>query len=868
MPQKEGAVSDVGDVLAKLTPEQRARLTQRLAERRRAGAADDQIRPRPDRLGHPLSPAQERIWVLARLRPDSAVYNLQEAKRLVGPLDVAALRHSFTQVLRRHETLRATFVDDDGQPRQRIADAGDIDLEVADLSGDPDPLEHARDLARRDAERPFDLTSGPLLRVTLLRLGADDHVLLTTAHHIVCDGWSMGVIERELSALYQAAVTGASPPLPEPDLQYADVAHWLHQRAGDGQDRRLDYWAHQLSGDVHRLELPGDGDRTGPRTAGGAHHDIALPAPLTAAVHEVSRRSKVTPFITLMAAFQVTLHRYTRQEDLIVCTPTAGRSRSETQHMVGYFNNLVAIRGDMSGDPSFDELLERMRPVVAGAFDHQDVAFQAVATLPSVATTPLTRALFVLQDADMHTLSLPGITVSTLTIEAATADFELGVFMRPEGDRLVGTVRYRTDQFDGATLTTLLGNFERTLELVLATPSVRLAELPPIAAPHVHPTTAPAHSGQLTARPRTALESQLCEIWERLFSLQPISIHDDFFELGGHSLLAAELAAEVERRITGEPLPLASLFSAPTIADLAEMIDTGGWSHSWSSLVPLKPSGARPPLFFVHAHGGNVIGYHELARSLGPDQPLYGLQAPDTQSADGPIRERRIPDMAAAYIREIRDVQPHGPYFLGGWCLGADVAYEMAIQLTADGEDVPLVIMVDNPRPSYSRTSTTGSMYRRLMNRVRSRVEMEWDNLRLAAPADRWSYARTRTAQLAGAVLVRAEARVSAAAAALSVPLPASRALRRERIAAAHQKAYAQYDPPAYGGRVALFRAALQPAGRAPDPSLGWAPHVTGTFDIYEIPGHRIGLLSAPRVNGVAERMVRAMDMALAAGQR
>ena len=507
-------MSEVHDALAGLTPDQRERLTQRLRERRRAAADDDRIGRRPDPRRHPLSPAQERIWTLSRLRPDEPVYNVHEATRLRGPLDPDALRRSFAAVVDRHETLRATFTDDAGRPLQRIAPPDHVAFDVVNVADGGMP--RARDLARVEAERPFDLARGPLLRVRLLRMAADDHLLLVTAHHIVCDGWSMGLIETEVSEAYRVLTAGGQVASTPHELQYADVAHW--QREHDDAGTHVGWWERQLSG-AERLRLPGDGDRPAVRTVAGAHREVQVSEALTAAVRDLSPRLRATPFITLMSAFHVLLNRSTGQQDLLVCTPVAGRAQRETERMVGYFNNLVVIRGDLSGDPSFEQVVARTRAAVSGAFDHQHVPFQTVAALPQLARTPLTRALFVLQDAASRALSLPGLDATAVTVEAATADFDLGVFMRPDGDRLVGTVRYRTDQFDDATITTLLTDLQGVLELAVATPERRLSDMPTFA-------TSPARTAATpTARPMSvrgarssrscATSGSACSMWRR-----------------------------------------------------------------------------------------------------------------------------------------------------------------------------------------------------------------------------------------------------------------------------------------------------------------------------------------------------------------
>jgi len=856
---------DVRDALARLSPEQRAQLTEQLRTRRNQSPTDG-IAHRPDPQQYPLSEAQHRLWRLHRLRPDTPIYNLQVARELRGPLDAVALRQGLAQVERRHATLRANFIERAGAVRQVVADPGRLVLQQIDVSDQPDPMQAALRVAQQDAERPFDLEVDPLFRATLLRVDNAQHILLLTLHHIVADGWSVGIIEEELSETYRACREHRPAALPDLPLEYADIAYWQRGRGSEALQAEVEYWTRQLSGTVAPLELPGAGTAAGPRSMAGGHHTFRIPAPLTAAVHDRSRRSRVTPFTLLMAAFQILLHRCSGQDDVVVCTPVAGRSRRETERLVGYFNNLVVLRGDLRGDPTCATVLERLRPVVAGAFDHQELPFQTVAGLPHLSTTPLTRALFVLQDTGVGTLDLPDVATTPLTVAASTSDFDLGVFVRPDKDALSGVIRYRTHSFSPDMLPVLVDDFLRVLRSVVETPDARASQLarPAVAdmAATGEKSTQPGVQGQ-KGQPRSALESALRDIWERLFRVRPIGVHDDFFELGGHSLLAAELAAEVEQRITGQPLPLASLFSAPTISQLAELIDSGGWS--WASLVPIKPTGTRPPLYFVHAHGGNVIGYRDLARHLDADQPFYGLQAPDIRAADAVAEPRSLREIAARYVEEVRSLQATGPYFVGGWCLGGDIAYEMACQLTAAGLDVPLVLLVDNPRPSHVATGRDGRVAARVRTRLLNRAVMEWDNLRELPAGARPAHVGSRLGNVAVRLLVGAERWVASALRGAPVSLPTSRTLRRERIAERHEKAYQEYEPSAYTGQVALFRAERQPLGRAQDPTLGWSPYVAGTLDVHDLPGHRIGLLSEPRVATAAELMVQAMDAAVRA---
>ncbi len=378
----------------------------------------------------------------------------------------------------------------------------------------------------------------------------------------------------------------------------------------------------------------------------------------------------------------------------------------------------------------------------------------------------------------------------------------------------------------------------------------RAALPPPVAQSHA---TATGY-----AAPRTELERQLVSIWEKTLERQRVGVHDDFFELGGHSLLAAGLMREIEDHIVGEPLPLATLFRAPTIAEFTSLIAEDDWSSSWASLVPIQPNGGRTPVYFVHAHGGNVIGYRDLARRLGPDQPFYGLQSPETGTDGTP---RQIPEMAAAYIDEIRTVQPHGPYVVGGWCLGGDIAFEMAQQLRASGEQVALVVMIDNVRPDSAWTESSERPLTRLAQRTRTRTGLELHNLREVPRGKRLGYLAERARHVADAGSVKIESRLEGTA----MAPPSSAAFRAHKLAQHHEKAYRDYRPEPYAGRVAVIRAERQPIGRPDDPTLGWGRFFAGESELLEAPGYRIGLLDEPRVEVVAAMIREAIDRALEA---
>ena len=438
----------------------------------------------------PASLAQGSLWFLDRLAPGQPTFNISGAARLKGPLDVEALRSGFQEIVRRHEALRTTFAIRDGRPIQVIAPPSSptqtLPLPVEDLESWP-PSRREAEAERRvreEARRPFDLTQGPLARAGLLRMGDSDHILTLTMHHIVTDGWSFGVAIRELTILYESARAGVPSPLPELPIQYADFAAWQRNwLQGDVLDRLVRYWTRQLAG-VPALELPTDRPRPAVRTARGANRTFAVTPALTEAIDALGRRHGATTFMVLLAAFQTLLHRYSGQDDFAVGTPIANRNRAEIEGLIGYFVNMLALRADLSGDPSFIELLERTRQVALEAYEHQDLALDKLIEVlqppRDLSRTPLFQVMFVLQNAPQHDLGRGDVTVEPLFVGQGngTAKFDLTLALEEQGAGLAGGVEYNTELFDEATIVRLLDQFQTLLEGIVAQPESRLSQLP------------------------------------------------------------------------------------------------------------------------------------------------------------------------------------------------------------------------------------------------------------------------------------------------------------------------------------------------------------------------------------------------------
>ncbi|RYZ42467.1 MAG: non-ribosomal peptide synthetase [Myxococcaceae bacterium] len=464
------------------------RLAQRV-EAARAAATGVQAPPlkRASRDGAlPLSFAQQRLWFLDQLEPGSTVYNVPSAVRLTGPLDVAALERSFDALVHRHESLRTTFQVEEGSPVQVIHPEGQTRLVVVELSTLPeaDREAEARRLSQEASQLPFDLEHGPLLRTTLLRLSEQEHVLVLVLHHIISDGWSMGLLVHELTELYEAFSQGQSSRLPALPLQPADHAVWQREwLQGEVLAAQLGYWKQRLDGAPRLLELPTDHPRPAVQSLEGAFAPFALGRELSQAVHALGRREGVTPFMVLLAAFQAVLARHSGQEDVCVGSPIAGRTRAETEGLIGFFVNTLVLRTRLDGQPSFRELLARVREVTLGAYAHQDVPFEKLVEElrpeRSLSHAPLFQVMLTLDSTPRAAAQArSGLSLQPVEVEHRVARFDLTLGFVDGEDGFTGGLEYSTALFEPATVERLLGHLTALLEGAIADPSQHVFALP------------------------------------------------------------------------------------------------------------------------------------------------------------------------------------------------------------------------------------------------------------------------------------------------------------------------------------------------------------------------------------------------------
>ncbi len=432
-----------------------------------------------------LAFAQQGLWFICQLDVDSCVYNLPLLFEVKGNLSLPALELAFSQILRRHESLRTRIRVVRGLPVQAIAEPEELVLPVIDLTelSEEDRDTEAERIVAEEARLPFDLSRGPLVRFKLFRLGGKRYLFFLNMHHIIWDGWSVGVFLRELGVLYESFLGGEGLPLAELPIQYADYAEWQREwLQGEVLDKQIEYWKEKLGGELTELQLPVDRPRPAVASYRGARQSFELSGTLTTALKELSRREGVTLFMMLLSAFKTLLYRYTGQEDIIVGSVIANRNRRELEGLIGFFANTLVLRTDLSEGPNFKELLGRVREVTLEAYAHQDLPFDRLVQIlgpeRDMSRQPLFQVMFVLQDASLPSLELPGVTMNVLEVDNGTSKFDLTLEMREDRQVLSGVIEYSTDLFDRATIDRMIRHFRVLLDGIVLDPTQRLWELP------------------------------------------------------------------------------------------------------------------------------------------------------------------------------------------------------------------------------------------------------------------------------------------------------------------------------------------------------------------------------------------------------
>jgi non-ribosomal peptide synthase protein (TIGR01720 family) len=540
----------------------------------------------------PLSFGQERLWFLYQLDPNNTSHNIFNVIRLNGLLNQTVLEECFNRVVERHETLRTTFSMIDGQATQIIVSKLKVSLSLIDLQplSSSEQTISVQEIVKKEAQHPFNLARGPLVKTTLLRLTETEHILLLAMHHIVSDGWSAGVLLQEMMTFYKIISTETSlsttqgsssfyPPLPQLSIQYADFAIWQREwLQGEMLESQHAYWRKQLENMV-ALELPTDHERPKTSNHDGATHSSELEPILTSELKLLSQHEGTSLFVVLLAGFAVLLSGYTNQLDISLRTPIANRMRKELEQIIGYFVNTLILRMDVSGDPTFRELVKRVSEVCLEAYAHQDIPFEKVLEDLHLARRQTSRqgslfpVMFIFQNAPLPMPDVPGLRIETLGLDDGLAPFELTVSVRELADRLRIKLNYSTDLFEATTFQHMAQHFQSILVSAVADPEQKLTSLiRQIPVKHIPSIHWQSKNDIEYVAPRNPVEKTLADIWAKLLGLEQVGIHDNFFELGGDSLLGMRMVALANQETLS--ITPRQIFEHQTLVELAAMVNT------------------------------------------------------------------------------------------------------------------------------------------------------------------------------------------------------------------------------------------------------------------------------------------------------
>ena len=653
----------------------------------------------------PCTIVQKTCWLLDQMSPGTAANNIAVRFVLSGPLQPSILEDALNEIVRRHEVMRTRFVARDGEPMQLVESELKLAVPVQSLLDVP-PEKRAAEAERLAAEEAlvgFNIEEGPLFRARLVQTGEEKFVLLVTMHHIISDGWSVGIVTGELGIIYESLAAGTASPLPPLPVQYADYACWQQQWIDSGElDGLLERYRQRVDG-FTPLVLPTDFERPSTLSGHGEIRSLLLPRKLTDTLKTFSDRHGCTLFVTMLAGFAALMRYESSQTEIVLRTQTAGRDRVELESLIGWFVNSIILRMDLSGDPSFLTLVERVHKIVLEGFDFQDVPFERImgTTHPAPGPSrqhPPFQVNFIFQRDLVSPWTRAGITLTPIPSKAAGSFVDLNFFLVERSDGWRASVDVNTDVFKTATGAALLAKFQALLEKIAADPSATLPELTQSLDPPLHlihkDTAFKAFEAPYVA-PRSALEQELVEMWEELLGTGPIGIQTNFCDLGGHSLLAAQMLSKIQERF-GKQVTLAGLLAEPTIAAISSALRNDFIPTAHSNIIPVQPSGAPPALFMV----GGDHWFRPLARHLGSNQPLLGLSLQRYENRGYPTSFAEIADDLAGVILGI---QKSGPFLLSGWCVDGTIAFEVARTLESRGHTVGLVALLDAINPEYRR---------------------------------------------------------------------------------------------------------------------------------------------------------------------
>ena len=798
----------------------------------------------------PASLGQQRFWMLNKATQNGAAFNMPAFVKIVGPLSAEHLAQSLEHLVARHEILRTTFEQIDNELCQVVHPAIACPMSVSDLSAiEPDQrAAECEALLRAEAAAPFDLAAGPLIRARLIKLAADDARLALTLHHIISDGQSIGILQNELWAAYQALVAGGEPGLPQLAIQYGDVAAaqraWLDTPAAEAQ---VAYWKRTLAAPLPVADFPLDSLPTFKPQSRAAIELLELDAQLLAALKQLGQTEGATMFMVTSAAFAALLARYAQSTDILFGCPIANRS-AETSGIIGPFAGPLALRYNLGGDPTLRGIVAMARDRALDALSNADVPFDQLVTHLDARSVhgrnPLFQFYFLYQSAFLQARTIGELRISPVPTQPTGTPYELQLALIERAGKVTAQLEYNPDLLEADSAKTILGYYAEILSRLANSPETLLSSLlaPPVSA--TGKRMANVSVAAVYAAPRTATERKLVAIWESLLGRSPIGIHDDFFDLGGQSILAARLVVAIEREM-GVRTQISNVAFARNIQRMADVLDKPEGEVA-PRLIPMRETGNKLPIFLIHCGGGHVLRYQDLVSIMPADQPIFGLAAPPL---DGVKESLSVEQLAELYVNEIRRVQPHGPYQIAGYSFGGIVAYEMARQLALAGEFIAMVAILDTVNREHYRQQSLASRMRMRATRIMDLTGRYSRKLR----AKRFDRVVVDASQAIGRRLKPVGWRLARTVFKLADrPMPEG---LQDNLALFADLAD-RYKPGPYNGRVLIVYAEERGLEYRANATLGWEDVALDGVEVRYVPGNHMTFMHKPNVDAVAGHLI------------
>ncbi len=804
----------------------------------------------------PVTIPQKGLWLSSKLNSAlSCAYNESITLHLTGEIDFELLEKAIHALVEKHDALRATFSDDGST--MSISDKATFELHRIELGtlSEAESRAKCETILRQDAATPFDLKNGPLLRCHLITLPDKQCYVALTSHHIVCDGWSLDVLISDLCSFYNILHQGQSLHF-QPSHQFADYClHAVSRRDSDEYKTAREYWRDKFNPAFPVLRLPADkpGNKIGVYDA--RRVDLDISEELTVSLRDLCKRNGCSMFALFVAAYNVLLHKISGQKQFVVGLPIAEQHLLGQDDLVGQCVNLLPFCSPIDAGLSHEQYIEAVQRDLLEGYDNQiytyvDLLDDGGITYDHTGSAPMPAGLTSVKKYEVEDLPVNGAVASYFANPRVYDSFEFYLNVIESAKNIELKCHFKTALFNLETIEGWLKSYEQILTQFVRDPQGRMenvaSDQPVVTeqSPRDVTVTHQTYSGS------TMLEA-LAPVWKKVLGSITVNAEDNFFDMGGNSLMAAKLFAEIEK-LLGKTVPLALLYEAPTLGKLAEYLENGKYEQAWQSLIPINAKGKRPTLFLVHGAEGNILLYRDLARHLGEDQPVYGLQSIglDNRTEIDPNFEA----VARNYIKEIKELQPKGPYFLGGYCLGGTIALEMAQQLRLQGEKVGLLFMIEN----YNIKTIQWPMpFPLVMTNKFLNFWYHMGNLFSSSNGAKTDFfkAKVRTE------LNRCKISLQVSLSSLSryLGLKSNLNFPHVKIDEVYDKALTYYTPQPYEGAIVLFGASKRLAGFR-DPLYGWGDVATKGVEIFELPVNPHGSLVEPYVGILAKKLEEALD--------